>query len=146
MKIQTLLSLLLGLMLAVSEVRAAAPVVITHFAEAKKSAVTVRFTEEIRLLLPVPTETAPGYEWQILSNDPRILRLTSSPKLVTAPPKSAEKSAVPDASAAPAGAHWATSFVALRPGRSVVRLAYVRANAEREQTVSEQREITVNVR
>jgi len=143
MKFQTLLSLLVGLLLAVSEVRAAAPVVITHVAEANKSAVTVRFTEEIRLLLPVPADSGDGREWQILSNDPRILRLTSSPKLVTAPAKAAEKS---NATAAPAGPHWATSFLALRPGRSVIRLAFARVGGASGQTVVEHREITVNVR
>ena len=106
---KALLPLLLAVLLSCAGARAAAPVVVTHLADGKKTALTVRITEEIKILLPAPADAAPGFEWQILSNDSRILRLTRSPKAVTATDKPAA-----DKSPAPAAGTWTTSFFALR--------------------------------
>lgn len=144
MTLKVLLSFILaGTLLTVAGARAAAPVVITHVADGAKTIATIRATEQLRILLPAPANAPAGHEWQIISNDSRILRLTSSPRPATA----AENAAVTDKATSPApGSAWATTFLALRPGRSVVRLAFVRAVNEGGETPLETREITVNVR
>lgn len=130
-----------GLMIV--ETRAAGPVIITHVADAKKTIATIRFTEEIRIMLPAPANAPAGYDWQIISNDTRVLRLTRSPR----PATPAETAAVADKAAAPApGTVWSATFLALRPGRSVVRIACVRPTNKDEETPFETREINVNVR
>lgn len=129
-------------LLAVAQVRAASQPVVTHVAEEKKTTVTIRFTQVVRILLPVPAAAAPGFEWQIISNDSRILRLTSSPKPAGPGEKAPEAE---KAAPAPATNLWATSFLALRPGRSVVRLVYVRASGSGEETPIDNREVVVTV-
>ena len=145
MTLKMLLSFILaGTLLTVAGARAATPVVIiTHVADGAKTIATIRATEQLRILLPAPAAAPADHEWQIISNDSRILRLTSSPRPATA----AENAAVTDKATSPApGSAWATTFLALRPGRSVVRLAFVRAVNEGGETSLETREITVNVR
>ena len=144
MTFKTLLPFILaGTLLTGAGARAATPVVITHVADVKKTIAAIRFTEEIRIMLPAPADAPAGHEWQIISNDSRILRLTSSPRPATA----AGNAAVTDKSTAPAPSSvWATTFLALRPGRSVVRLAFVRADNKGVETPLETREINVNVR
>jgi hypothetical protein len=160
MNLSKLLPILLaGFVLVVAGAHAAPPVVAIHVADQKKTSVTIRFTETVKIVLPTPSPAQPGYEWQIISNDSRILRLTSSPK----PSDSIEKilSADADNSAAakdkapadkaPAtaraasGAAWATSFVALRPGRSIVRLVYIKGSDSGEEIPTDSREIAVTV-
>lgn len=144
MTLKMLLSFILaGTLLTVAGARAATPVVITHVADGAKTIATIRATEQLRILLPAPAAAPADHEWQIISNDSRILRLTSSPRPATA----AENAAVTDKATSPApGSAWATTFLALRPGRSVLRLAFVRAVNEGGETSLETREITVNVR
>ncbi len=138
-----LLFILAGTLLTGAGARAAAPVVITHVADVTKTLATIRAAEQLRILLPAPANTPADHEWQIISNDTRILRLTSSPRPATA----AENAAVTEKAAPSApGNVWATTFLALRPGRSVVRLALVRAVNEGGETPLETREINVNVR
>jgi hypothetical protein len=147
MKLNLILSsVLAGLLLAVTGARAATPVVITHVADAKKTALTLRITEGVRIVLPVPSPAPAGYEWQIISNDARFLRLTSSPKPAGSMAKAVEKTeAAEDKTASFSGDAWATSFVALRPGRSILRLVYIRASDSGEETAVDAREIAVTV-
>jgi hypothetical protein len=144
MILQTLLPFILaGSLLAGTGARAAAPVVITHVADVTKTIATIRYSEAIRILLPAPADAPAGHEWQIISNDSRILRLTRSPRPATA----AENAAVSDQATPPApGSVWATTFLALRPGRSVVRFAFVRPANQGVETTLETREINVHVR
>lgn len=118
------------------------PTVVTHVAEAKKSETSLRFAEELHLVLPAPTNGGPDSEWLITSNDPRILRLSGGPKAATAADlaAAAEKTGAPLAP----GARTVT-FLALRPGRSVVRLACVRPAQHGEATSLATREINVVV-
>lgn len=146
MNLQKLLpSLLVGFLLMATGARAAAPVVVVHVADQKKTAITIRFTETVKIVLPTPSPASAGYEWQIISNDARFLRLTSSPK----PSESIEKitGAAVDKSTAPSasGAAWAVSFVALRPGRSIVRLVYIKSSDSGEEIPTDSREIAVTV-
>lgn len=133
-----LIGFLGALLLTVSGIHAADPQVVTHVAAAAKTEVTVRYAEDIRILLPfAPDATSQrGFEWQIISNDSRILRLTSSPK----PAPNTEKSTAPNAAAT-----WSATFLALRPGRSIVRFAYVRASESGVETPADSREIIVTV-
>jgi len=144
MKFHALLSLLaaVALVLPIAPARESPPVVITHVAAVKKSEASLRFSEALRIFLPAPAEAAPGCEWQIISNDPRILRLSAAPKPATPADEAAaaEKSGGP---VAPGG--WTTTFLALRPGRSVVRLAFVRPAEHGEATSLVTREINVVV-
>lgn len=124
-----------------AEARDAAPAIITHVADAKKTTSTIRFTEEIKIVLPTPADAPPAYEWVIMSNDSRILRLTKSPR----PGAPAEKSPA-EKSAPPAATAWTATFVALRPGRSIVRFVYVPAANNAVETPIDSREVVVNVR
>ncbi len=124
-----------------AEARDAAPVVITHVADAKKTTSTIRFTEEIKIVLSTPADAPPAYEWVIMSNDTRILRLTKSPRPIGPTEKStAEKSS------ASAANSWIATFVALRPGRSIVRFVYVPVANKAVETPIDSREVVVNVR
>lgn len=143
MKFSVLLSLLVFAVagLTTTRGREAAPKVVPHVADVKKSETSLRFSEELRILLPAPPHAAAGCEWQIASNDPRILRLSAAPKPATpAELAGAEK---PDTLGL-AGA-WSTTFFALRPGRSVVRLVYVLPSKTGESTALVTREIVVTV-
>lgn len=144
MKRFTLLQLLLAAFIALPFVAAkdAPPTVVTHVAEAKKSETALRFAEELHLVLPAPANGGPDCEWQITSNDPRVLRLSGEPKAATPADlaAAAEKTGAPLASGA-----WTATFLALRPGRSVVRLVYVRAVQNGEATSLATREINVVV-
>lgn len=133
-----LIGLVGALLLASSMVRAATAQLVTHVATAGKTEVTVRYSDEISILLPLAADAPPqpGFEWQIISNDSRILRLTSSPKPAPNPVKSASPSA---------GTTWSATFLALRPGRSIVRFAYVRASDSGVETPTDSREIIVTV-
>jgi hypothetical protein len=133
MKLRILLFVVASAVLTLPGARAAAPVVVTHVADAKKTSSTVRTTEQIKIVLPVPTDAPPDYEWQNMSNDSRVLRLTSSPRLVTATEKTA-------------AATWSTTYVALRPGRSILRFVYVPKAENTVETSFDNREIIVNVR
>jgi hypothetical protein len=138
-----LVPLLFAVLLVCTGAREGGLQLVTHVAEAKKSVASIRFAESIKIVLPTPENPAPGFEWQIISNDTRVLRLTSSPKSVG----SVDLPAGADKSVAPAKVNaWATSFVGLRPGRSIVRFVFVRASDGGEETPIDTREIIVTVR
>ncbi|MCX6953659.1 MAG: hypothetical protein NTV51_16025 [Verrucomicrobia bacterium] len=144
MKLTVFLPLLLAFVVfgTSAPARDTPPVVVTHVAAAKKSETSLRFSEAIRIFLPALPESGPGCEWQIMSNDARILRVSAVPKPATPADEAAaaEKSGAP---VTPGG--WVTTFFALRPGRSVVRLAYVRPTEPGETTAIATREINVVV-
>lgn len=125
-----------------AEARDGAPVVITHVADAKKTTSTVRFTEELKIVLSPPADAPPAYEWVIISNDARILRLTKSPRPSALPEKSSAEKTPPPA----APNTWTATFVALRPGRSIVRFVYVPTANNAVETPIDSREVVVNVR
>lgn len=133
-----LIGLVGALLLTSTTVHAATAQLVTHVATAGKTAVTVRYSDEISIMLPLAADAPPqpGFEWQIISNDSRILRLKSSPK----PAPNTDKSASPTAAST-----WISTFLALRPGRSVVRFAYVRARDSGVETPADSREIIVTV-
>lgn len=143
MKHSALLFLTTAVLMAVSPLTAASPVVISHFAEAKKSTVSVRITEEVKLVLPPSEKGGKGFEWQIISHDPRVIRLVSSPRIhatsETVGTNADEKPVV-----APPGS-WSTTFLGLRPGRSIVRFVYFNPDAGKEVTPVDTREIIVTV-
>jgi hypothetical protein len=142
MKLKHVLTFIIAAaMLTSAEARDATPAVITHVADAKKTTSTIRFTEEIKITLPTPVDAPPAYEWVIMSNDSRILRLTKSPR----PSGPAEKASTEKASP-PAANMWTATFVALRPGRSIVRFVYVPAANNAVETPIDSREVVVNVR
>jgi hypothetical protein len=133
-----LLGLVGALLLVSTMVHAATGQLVTHVASAGKTEVTVRYSDEISIMLPLAADATPqpGFEWQIISNDSRILRLTSGPK----PAPNSDKSASPTAATT-----WISTFFALRPGRSIVRFAYVRASNSGVETPTDSREIIVTV-
>ena len=75
----------------------------------------------------------PGHEWQIMSNDPRILRLLS------------ELKPADDAKAAGKPVPWEITFLAQRRGRSLLRFVYTTKDPVDVATGSEIREVMVHV-
>ncbi len=144
MKLRILLPLVVA-SLFVCGAREGGNAVVTHVAEAKKSAATIRFADEIRIILPVTIvgKSGASFEWQIISNESRVLRVTSSPKLVGP----GEKTADGEKTTGPAPlSTWVASFVGLRPGRSIVRFTYVQTANTNQETQLDSREIIVTVR
>jgi hypothetical protein len=111
--------------------RAAEPVSIVHDAKEIKTAVTLTLPGQVKIVLPGRSEA--GYQWQTISNDPRIVRANGEPKLAATAPK--------DGSPRP----WEVTFVAQRPGRSIVRFVWTRPGVNDTATPDEFREVTVRV-
>jgi hypothetical protein len=111
--------------------QAAAPELVTHEATELKSAVTIRVTGSVKIVLP-PMADASGV-WQLISNDPRYLKPFGEPKQTAAPKESGKP------------ATWELTFVGQRPGRSLVRFIY--AKPGRAETVPGEfmREVSVRV-
>jgi len=103
--------------------------VVTLDARAKKSLLTIKVGNVIRLLLPATA--GDGYEWRLMLNDPRILRQTSEPKFV------ADESAT--------GGSMVVTFDTLRPARVKIRFAYVKAG-EKEGPAAKSYELAVQVK
>lgn len=140
---KALLVFVSAVLLAVLPLRAASATVITHFAELKKSSAVIRITDELKLVLPPGADGTKDCEWQIISNDGRVLRVIATPR----PTPAGEKiGGAEDGKSVlvPAGS-WSTTFLALRPGRSVVRFVYLNPKAGTEVTPSDTREIVVTV-
>jgi hypothetical protein len=125
------LSILAAAALLAGTARAATPEPVTHDATEKKTAVAVRVTGTLKIVLPAMNE--PGHQWQIISNDPRILKPQGEVKPVTG--AKAPDKPVP----------WEISFVAQRPGRSILRFVYVTSDKTDVATPDEMREVTVRV-
>jgi len=111
--------------------RAATPELTTHEATEKTSAITIRLAGTLKIVLPAMSK--PGHEWQIMSNDPRVLKVQAALKPVD------------DAKAAGKAVPWEITFVAQRPGRSLLRFIYTTRSAADVATPDEIREITVRV-
>ncbi|MSU24535.1 MAG: hypothetical protein EXS32_12030 [Opitutus sp.] len=105
---------------------------LTLEASPKHVAASLRAADELRIVLPAPA--GPDYVWQVVANDPQLLRQTSEVKYAPA--------------TAPGAAGTATiTFRALLPGRVLVRFVYVRAVARAEaEPTTDQYEVTINVR
>jgi hypothetical protein len=142
MKLKTWIVCASAIAMALVTLRAAAPAVVeTHVADAKKSAVRIRITHGLTVVIPTP-QARPDYGWQIISNDARFLRPTSELKRGGG---EADKQAKADPKAPAAETTWSMSFVALRPGRSILRLVYVPMNSKGEEIPIDSREIAVTV-
>jgi hypothetical protein len=124
-------SFVIGAALLAGMARAAPPEPITHDATEKKTSVTMRVTGTLKIVLPAMPEA--GHHWEIISNDPRILR------------PQAEVKPVAGAKGADHTVPWEVTFVAQRPGRSILRFVYVTADKNDVATPDEMREITVRV-
>jgi hypothetical protein len=121
-------------LLATGSLRAAAaagPEPITHEAAEKKSTVTVRLAGTLKIVLPTRSEA--GFQWQIIANDPRIIKPNGDVK-----PAASGKTA-------DGAAPWEVTFVAQRPGRSVVRFIWAKAGASEVASPDDVREVTVRV-
>lgn len=147
MKLKALVTYVLAAsLLMFQDLHAAAPTVIDTFvADAKKATVRVRITHTLRVVLPVPSPDLPNHEWQITSNDARFLRMTSSPKPASAADRPGTKPDNKSDIPAVSGPVWTVSLIALRPGRSILRLVYVRASNSGEEIPVDTREIVVTV-
>ena len=139
---KALLLLFTAVLLAVPSLQAASAGV-SHFAEIKKSAAVIRITDELKVVLPPGQGGGAGYEWQIISNDSRVLRVIST----TRPAPAGERIGTTEDDkpiTVPPGS-WATTFLALRPGRSVIRFVYLNPTIGKEVIPVDTREIVVNV-
>ncbi len=94
-----------------------------------RAVATVHLGDELKFVLP--SGRGPGFVWQIVSNDPRSLRQSS--RLVFT------------SGATPAAGTSSAAFIAQRPGRSIVRFAYVPATGEKETELVDAYEILVTV-
>jgi len=90
---------------------------------AKKASTSIRYGEQINVVLPAAHT---GYVWQIISNDERILRQT-------------------DALKAGLANTWSVSFLALKPGKSIVRFVCVQTSTSEEVEPIDRYDVTVKV-
>ena len=126
------LSLIAAASILAASVRAAAPPdVVTHDATEKKTSVTLRVTGTLKIVLPGKDD--PGHQWQIVSNDPRILKSQGDVKPVGG------------AKAPDKAAPWEVTFVGQRPGRSIVRFVWTKGGAGEVASPDEVREVSVRV-
>lgn len=91
---------------------------------------TVHIGDEVRFVLPA--KRGPNFVWQIVSNDPRLLRQSSA--VIYKP------------GATGAAGTASVSFIAQRPSKSFVRFAYVPAAGGKEAELVGAYEIIVTVR
>jgi hypothetical protein len=112
--------------------RADTPELITHEVTELKSAAVVRVAGSIKIVLPDKGE--PDHVWQIISNDPRILKPLGDVKRSAAP------------KAAGALGPWEITLVAQRPGRIVTRFVYTKPGGDDVLKPDDIRDVTVTVR
>ena len=105
------------------------PIVLELDPNVTRAIATVQTGDEVKFVLPA--RRGPGFVWQIVSNDPRSLRQSS--RLVF----------TPDATEAAGTA--SAAFIAQRPGRSVIRFAYVPVTTAKETALVDAYEIMVTV-
>lgn len=122
------LCLLATVGLLAATVRAAEIESVTHEALEKKTAVTVKTTGRLKIVLP--GRGNPGHEWRIVSNDPRIIRPSTTLR------RSGDTNN---------DGTWEISFIAQRPGRSIVRFVWAKAGETDVASPEETREVTVRV-
>jgi hypothetical protein len=105
------------------------PTVMTLTPAERQTTATVRIGDELKFVLPAGR--GPGFEWQIVSNDPRCLRQSGG--LVFTP-------------GVKGGAGVSTvSFIAQRPSRSFIRFAYVPTTSGKEEEPVDGYQILVTV-
>ena len=117
--------------LLAGKARAVAPDPITHEATEEKTSVIVTVTGTLKIVLPAMDE--PGHEWQIMSNDPRVLKPLGGLKPVG------------DAKAAGKPVPWEITFLAQQRGRRLLRFVYTTKSPTDVATPNEIREIAVRV-
>jgi hypothetical protein len=106
------------------------PIVMELDPNVTRAIATVTFGDEVKFVLPAPR--GPSYVWQIVSNDPRLMRQSSA--LIYKP------------GATDAAGTSSVSFIAQRPSRSFIRFAYVPAAGGKETELVDAYEIIVTVR
>ena len=97
----------------------------------RQTTASIRIGDEVKFV--IPSIRGPGFAWQIITNNPRLLRQSS--KLVYTP--------------GPAGSEGGTttvSFIDQRPARTTVRFAYLPTDNAKEQEPAEGYEIVVTIR
>jgi hypothetical protein len=107
------------------------PQVVSLAATTRRTTASVRIGDEVRFV--IPSSRGLGYAWQIMTNNPRLLRQSSRLAYVPGPTGSD-------------GGTTSVSFVAQRPSRSTIRFAYLPADNAKEQEPAEVYEIVVTIR
>ena len=117
--------------LLAGKARAVSPDPITHEATEKRSSVIVGVSGTLKIVLPAMNE--PEHQWQIISNDPRVLKPLG------------ELKPVGDAKAIGKPVPWEVTFVAQQRGRSLLRFIYAKQDPTDVATPDEIREVAVRV-
>ncbi|MBI5768635.1 MAG: hypothetical protein HZA93_12625 [Verrucomicrobia bacterium] len=107
---------------------AADPQLVTHDATERKTAVSVRVTHRLKIVLPGRSES--DHVWQIVSNDPRITKQLTALKRTTE---------------GKADSTWEVTLVAQRPGRNILRFIWAKIGDTDVATPEELREVNVRV-
>ena len=106
------------------------PIILTFEPQPKKASASVRIGDEVQFVLP--DDRGPNFVWQIVTNDPRLLRpygrIVFKPGTGGAPGTST------------------IAFIAQRPSRSYLRFAYVPAAAGKETEIADGYEVAMTVR
>ncbi len=87
-------------------------------ARQRKAQFAVKIAAELKVLLPITA--GPEYSWQLAANDPRVLRQTSSIKVVNDE----------------AGNNGVITFESLRPGRSALRFVYIKTDEKETDAIA----------
>jgi hypothetical protein len=117
--------------LLAGKARAVTPDLVTHEATEEKSSIVVTVTGTLKIVLPAMDE--PGHEWQIMSNDPRVLKPVG------------ELKPLGGAKAIGKPVPWEITFLAQQRGRSLLRFVYTTNSPTHVATLNEIREIAVRV-
>lgn len=107
------------------------PLVLTLAPTPKRAAASARIGDEVRFV--IPSDRGPGFAWQIMTNNPRLMRQSS--KMVYTP-----------GPAGSAGGTTTVSFIAQRPARTTLRFAYLPTDSATEQEPVDAYEIVVTIR
>lgn len=107
------------------------PVVLTLAPTPKRATASARIGDEVRFV--IPSDRGPTYAWQIMTNNPHLMRQSSRMTYAPGP-------------AGPEGGTTSVSFIAQRPARTTIRFAYLPANSASEQEPVDAYEIVVTIR
>lgn len=107
------------------------PLVLTLAPTPKRASASARIGDEVRFV--IPSDRGPGYAWQIMTNNPRLMRQYSRMVYTPGP-------------AGPEGGTTTVSFVAQRPARTIIRFAYLPTDSAKEQEPVDAYEIVVTIR
>lgn len=107
------------------------PLVLTLAPTPKRASASARIGDEVRFV--IPSDRGPGYAWQIMTNNPHLMRQSS--KLIYTPGPSGSE-----------GGTTTVSFIAQRPARTTIRFAYLPTDSAKEQEPVDAYEIVVTIR